>query len=204
MSFVLGTTRYCKSYPNVQHFTELWLFWVVPCAGVGSTVGSFSFLHSSRCFFRRRLSFCLFTTCMVSNVSSCCTSAPRSFSWNWAKKVSNRGPVQQVTTCLNCVGRQKVLVGAALYLFCGNITETLLSQSGAVEPVQELLDLQQFVLQQLQADDTIQISVILLLKQRHVFVQLGQTSLQTQQQSLEIKSLHVWRTMDEYASHIHS
>lgn len=96
------------------------------------------------------------------------------------------------------MSRQTGSAGAALYLFGGVVSETLLSQRGAVEPLQELLDLQQFVLQQLQADDTIQISVILLLKQRHVFVQLGQASLQTQEQSLEIKSLHEGHTMDTF------
>lgn len=64
-----------------------------------------------------------------------------------------------------------------------------MSQGGAVEPVDELLDLHQFVLHHLQAEDCIEISVILLLQHRHIFQQLGQTTLQTQQQTLQLQSL---------------
>lgn len=74
-------------------------------------------------------------------------------------------------------------------LFCCVVTQALLSQDGAVEPLEQQLDLQQLVLQQLQADDSVQVSVILLLQQRHVVLQLGQPLLQTQQQTLEVKGL---------------
>lgn len=39
----------------------------------------------------------------------------------------------------------------------------LVYQSGAVEPVKEQLDLQQFILEQLQTDNSIKISIIFLL-----------------------------------------
>lgn len=74
-------------------------------------------------------------------------------------------------------------------LFCGLVTQTLLSQSCAVESVEELLDLVQFVLQQLQADDSVQVAVVLLLQHGHVLLQLGQTTLQAQEETLEMTSL---------------
>ena len=81
-----------------------------------------------------------------------------------------------------------------MYLFSGISSKMLVFQGGAVKPVHELHDLHQFVLYHLQADNSIELSIILPLQGRHVFHQPGETTFQTQQQTLQLQSLQTEET----------
>lgn len=65
-----------------------------------------------------------------------------------------------------------------MYLASGASSEDLVFLGGAVELVNQLLDLIHFILYKIQAENAIQPSVILLFQDQHIFAQLGKTLLQ--------------------------
>lgn len=89
---------------------------------------------------------------------------------------------------------QRMRVSAWIYLLSGVSGEDLVFHSGAVELVHQLPDLNHFVLYNEKTENTIQLSIVLLLQDRHVTVQLGQAFLQSQQQTLQLQCLqrHTW------------
>ena len=71
----------------------------------------------------------------------------------------------------------------------GVICEETVSQHGAVELFYELPYFSPFVLYHVQAENAVQLSIILRLQDRDIFVQLGKTSLKSQQQTLQLQGL---------------
>lgn len=78
-----------------------------------------------------------------------------------------------------------------LHLLSGADTLLLVLQNAAVEFVHELLDLRQLSLDQLQADDRVNLFIVLALQRRDVFGELRQPSLQTQHHGLQVISLQL-------------